>query len=129
MTVQEKIKNDLKVAMQTSNKEVRDLLRVVLGEFDRIGKELSDEQATAVIKKMVANANEMNNEGEANYLAQYLPKELSEHDLANIIQKIITYNGYDSMKDMGSIMGKLKQEHPNQYDGKLASILVKKALA
>ena len=38
MTVQEKINGDLRVAMKESNKEAKDILRVVIGEFNRIGK-------------------------------------------------------------------------------------------
>ena len=53
MTVQEHIVNDMKIAMREKNVEVRDLLRVVIGEFNREGKEVSDERATAVIKRMV----------------------------------------------------------------------------
>ena len=56
MTIQEKIKADVKTAMLAKETQTRDILRVVIGEFNRIGKEVSDTEATATIKKMVANA-------------------------------------------------------------------------
>jgi len=128
MTLQEKISGDLKVAMKESNIEAKDILRVVIGEFNRVGKEVSDQEATAIIKKMVGNANEMNNTSEADFLSEYLPKELSEVELKDVIDLICDYNGYETMKDMGAIMGKLKASHPNQYDGKLASTIIKNKL-
>lgn len=131
MRVQEKIKADLKEAIKSGNTKKKNLLRVVIGEFNRIGKELNDEDAVKEIKKMYANASDaqIGNPVEAEILSEYLPKELSEDELANVIKKIVNYQGLSSMKDMGIVMAKLKEIHPNQYDGKLASILVKKELA
>ena len=56
MTIQEHIVNDMKIAMREKRNDMRDLLRVVIGEFNREGKELSDERAIAIIKKMRDNA-------------------------------------------------------------------------
>jgi len=130
MNLQEKIKGDLKVAMKESNKEAKDIIRVVIGEFNRVGKEVSDQEATAIIKKMVANANEMNNTAEADFLSEYLPKQLSEHDLRNIIQGILSSeHNISSMRDIGKIMGILQKEYAGMYDGKLASTIIKDKLA
>jgi uncharacterized protein YqeY len=130
MNLQEKIKGDLKVAMKESNKEAKDIIRVVIGEFNRVGKEVSDQEATAIIKKMVANANEMNNTAEADFLSEYLPKQLSEHDLRNIIQGILSSeHNISSMRDIGRIMGILQKEYAGMYDGKLASTIIKDKLA
>jgi uncharacterized protein YqeY len=130
MNLQEKIKGDLKVAMKESNKEAKDIIRVVIGEFNRVGKEVSDQEATAIIKKMVANANEMNNTAEADFLSKYLPKQLSEHDLRNIIQGILSSeHNISSMRDIGRIMGILQKEYAGMYDGKLASTIIKDKLA
>jgi|AntDeeMinimDraft_5_1070356.scaffolds.fasta_scaffold18724_3 hypothetical protein len=129
MNLQEKIKGDLKVAMKESNKEAKDIIRVVIGEFNRVGKEVSDQEATAIIKKMVANANEMNNTAEADFLSEYLPKQLSEHDLRNIIQGILSSeHNISSMRDIGRIMGILQKEYAGMYDGKLASTIIKDKL-
>ena len=130
MNLQEKIKGDLKVAMKESNKEAKDIIRVVIGEFNRVGKEVSDQEATAIIKKMVTNANEMNNTAEADFLSKYLPKQLSEHDLRNIIQGILSSeHNISSMRDIGRIMGILQKEYAGMYDGKLASTIIKDKLA
>lgn len=131
MTVQERIKADLKEAIKSGNTEKKNLLRVIIGEFNRIGKELTDEIATKEIKKMYVNATDKDygNVDEAQILSEYLPKELSENDLSFIIKEIIQQDGLSSMKDMGVVMSKLKETYPNQYDGKLASTIVRKELA
>jgi uncharacterized protein YqeY len=128
MTVQEKINGDLRVAMKESNKEAKDILRVVIGEFNRIGKEISDANATSIIKKMVGNANEMNNISEANFLGRYLPKQLTEDQIDMLVSQIIEDESIDSIKGMGKIMNILQKEYAGQYDGKLASTIIKDKL-
>ncbi|NJO62627.1 MAG: GatB/YqeY domain-containing protein [Richelia sp. RM2_1_2] len=56
MNIQKQIKQDLKTAMVNNDMAIKSILRVLLGEFDRVGKEVTDDQAVGVIKKMVENA-------------------------------------------------------------------------
>lgn len=65
---------------------------------------------------------------EKEVLDSYLPKMLSEDELSIAIDNIITKNGFSTMKDMGSAMKTLKEAYPNQYDGKLASTLIRAKL-
>ena len=129
MTIQEQIRYDLKQAMLSKNVEVKDLLRVVLAEFSRVGKELTDEEAIKELTKLSKNAKEMKNDGEVAILATYLPSQMDEAELEKIIQNCITFNSYSTMKDMGKVMGYLKKTHDGTYDGKMASVLVKKLLS
>ncbi len=128
MTVQETINSNVKIAMKEKNVEVRDLLRVVIGEFNRIDKIVSDEKALAIIKKMVENAKEQGNTGEVTILEVYLPKQLDELELKRVLMNYIMNLNSPSMKDMGSVMGFLKKNHGGTYDGKLASTLVRELL-
>ena len=75
MTVQEKINIELTLAMLNKEVAKRDLLRVVIGEFNRVDKTVSDEKALSIIKKMVENAKEQGNTGEVTILEQYLPTQ------------------------------------------------------
>jgi len=126
MTVSQQIIADMKTAMKTKNAPTRDLLRVVIGEFNRIGKEVSDEKALAIIKKMKINADEQKNDFERDVLNSYLPTQLSELELSNIIQEIVSTGVVGS--NMGAIMGILKRDYGGTYDGKMASTLVKSFL-
>jgi len=123
------IEKDIKVAMIEKNVLKRNILRVVKGEFDRTGKDISDIKAIAIIRKMHNNAIEFNNDEEAEILGEYLPKMLEPKEIRIIVSNIIDVNGYTSMKDMGQIMSKLKQskEFP-LLDMSTASIIIKELL-
>lgn len=124
MNLQEQINQHLKNAILTSNTEVKSILRVLIGEFNRIGKTVTDEQVISIVKKMIDNAKLVGNEGEIEILNAYLPKQLDENQLAGIISALIFSNNY-TIKDMGKIMSELKNSYNGQYDGKLASNLIK----
>ena len=128
MTLQEMIITDLKTAMKNQNEKEKSLLRVIIGEFNRVGKTLSDDEVTKIIKKMKENAIEMHENSEIEILDKYLPQMLSNEDLTIVIENLITENKITDAKGMGIIMGKLKQKYPNQYDGKLASTIIRKHL-
>ena len=127
--IQEHIKIDLKIAMLNKNVIVRDLLRVVIGEFDREVKVVSDERATAIIKKMAQNAKDQDNTDEITILEQYLPFQMEKLELKRVLMNhLMNMDHKPSMKDMGSTMSFLKEKHSGQYDGKMASTIVKELL-
>jgi len=127
MTLQEQIQADLKTAMMNKDENKKNLIRVILGEFSRIGKELTDEQVTKILKKMLENSKELNNQVEIDILETYLPKELSKEELTTLIQKVITDNNIISIKEMGKVMAGLKTSG-SLYDGKVASEIIKTLL-
>lgn len=129
MTLQEKIKSDLKQSMINKDFEKRDLLRVLIGELNRIDKNITDDNVIKIINKMVKNAEFMNNDKEIKILSEYLPQMLGEKQLEILIKGIINKNGYSTMKDMGKIMSELKQKYGSTYDGKMASLIIKKLLS
>lgn len=124
MTLQDEINVHLKNAILTSNTEVKSILRVLIGEFNRIGKTVTDEQVISIVKKMIENAKLAGNEKEIEILSSYLPKQLDDDQLNTLISGLIYANNY-TVKDMGKIMATLKLTHGGQYDGKRASELVK----
>lgn len=132
MSLQDKIKGDLKQSMINKDIEKRDLLRVVMGEFtrvDSVSKDLTDDQVISVIRKMIKNAEMMGNESEISILSTYLPQLLGEKQLETLIAGIISINKYTDIKDMGKVMGELKQKYGSTYDGKMASVIVRKMLS
>lgn len=129
MTIQEIVVLNMKNAMRSKDVVVRDLLRVVIGEFNREGKEVSDEKATSILKKMVQNAKEQGNNDEANILEPYLPTQMDELELKRVLMNQIMNMDSPSMKDMGVVMGWLKGKYSGEYDGKMASTLVRELLA
>ena len=130
MTVQEQIKIDITLAMLNKENAKRDLLRVVIGEFNREGKEVSDERAKAIIKKMRDNAVEFNNDSEVEILHAYLPSQLDEQELKVILMNyLMNLDHKPTMKDMGATMGFLKENFTGRYDGKVAGGLVRELIS
>lgn len=63
------------------------------------------------------------NEHEKRLLEKYLPQQLSAEALAAAIKAIAAELG---TTQIGPIMGKLRERHAGQFDGKLASELIRK---
>lgn len=62
-------------------------------------------------------------------LMNYLPKMLSENELSVAVKTIIAEVGATEMKHMGLVMKTLKERYPNQYDGGMASKMIKTILS
>ncbi len=66
---------------------------------------------------------------EAEILRTYLPEKLDAEVVKQIISEIINETGAQTMKDMGMIMAKLKEQADNKIDMKLASQIVRESLS
>jgi len=116
-------------AMKARETEKLSILRVVTGEFGRIGKDLTDEEVLKVLRKMAENANDLGNDEEFKILDSYLPKMLEPKEIKVIVKNIIEFNNFTSIKEMGQVMGKIKQNKESQLiDMRAASILVRELL-
>ncbi len=65
----------------------------------------------------------------AGMVEELLPPQLGEAELTSLIDRFIVELGASSLKDMGAVMGRLKQEAGAQVDGKIASRIVKERLS
>jgi len=66
---------------------------------------------------------------EAEILKAYLPEKLSEEEVRLIISKIINETGANTLRDMGAVMAKLKQQADGKIDMKTASEIVRESLS
>ena len=140
-----RIKNDMLEAKKSGDKLKGNLLSTLYGEAVRVGKdngnrESTDGEVIKVIQKFVNGLEETieakkkigrefeNEKRELEILEGYLPEMLTEEKLSEIIDGYISKLEEKSMKAMGGIMKKLKEEHEGLYDGKLASQIVKEKL-
>lgn len=96
MSIQQKIKDDLKTSMKENNVEIRDTLRLLISEFQRRPnphEELADKDAVSIISKLIKNEMEMQEhrglKGQKNtyieILERYVPKQASEEDVRSWI--------------------------------------------
>ena len=62
-------------------------------------------------------------------IERFLPKQMSDAEMANVIQNLIKQTGASSMKDMGKIMGALKSQYAGQLDMGKANTVIKTYLS
>jgi len=127
----EQISKDFMAAYKAKEMEKKDFLGVLKTEVTKESKTPEDTYVVGKIKSMIKNAAATNSlsDVELEILNQYLPKQMSEEELKSKIELIIGSNSYDGMKDMGKVMGELKSNYDGQYDGGMASTIIKKILA
>jgi uncharacterized protein YqeY len=115
------------------------VLQAILGTAQLIAKEDGNRETTSedivqAAKKEAKIAQQSKDSG-APYsertfeiTASFLPKMLSEEELSLHIKKIIEEKSIDSMKGMGTVMGTLKKEFKDTFDGKMANTIIRKIL-
>ena len=145
--LKKRITDDMKSAMKAKDKQALKAVRMILGAIkqkevdDRI--ELDDAQVMAVIQKMVKQRKDSISqfadggrtdlveaeEAELVVITSYMPEQLSDEEVAAVVEKAITDSGADSMKDMGKLMGMLKGQLGGKADMGLVSRLIKDKLS
>lgn len=149
MSLFEQINQDIKAAMKAKDKEKLEALRAVKAAFllakteKGAQEELSPEKEIAVIQKLVKQRNDsadiynQNDRAElaekemkeAEFIAVYLPQQMTEDEIKAELAIIIEQTGASSMKDMGKVMGIASKQLAGKADGKLISVCVKALLA
>ena len=140
------INNALKEAMKAKDERKISTLRLVNSTFKNAdiearttGKTLSDADLLPVLQKMIKQrqeSKELYEKGNRPELAQqeadeiaiissYLPKQMSEAEMAAAIEAAIKETGAAAMKDMGKVVGALKAKFAGQMDFAKASAMVK----
>jgi len=139
------LKKDLFEARKAKNVVKSNLLSTMIGEAQNIGKNAGNREPTndeilGVVKKFLkaidesitllekAGRDNSKEKEEKSILEGYQPKQLDESALKQAIDEIVNSMSDKSVKMMGQVMNQLKEKYPNQFDGKMASNLVKQAL-
>ena len=145
--LKEKLLEDLKECMKTKNTVRKNAIQMVRAAILQVEKdkaiELNDDQIIDIIAKeakkrkdaqadfeksgredLIAQVKE-----EIEILSEYLPKQLSEEELEQIIKEIIQQENATSMKDMGKVMKSAKEKIGARSDGKTINEIVKRLLS
>ena len=141
MTVTEQLRSDITGAMKAGEKERVGALRLVLSELQKAEKEGGDDELTVLRrerKRRLDAAAQFRDggrpeladqeESEAELISTYLPAELSDDELDQMIASAISETGASSPKDMGQVMKAVMAASGGRADGKRASARVRAAL-
>ena len=144
--LKEKLMEDLKEAMkekQILRKNVVQMIRAAILQVEKDKQiELDDNQILEIIAKeskkrkdsladyeksgrqdLIEQVNE-----EIEIISEYLPKQLSKEEIAEIVKQVIEETGATSIKDMGKVMKGAKEKCGAAADGKTINEVVKELL-
>jgi len=148
MSLREKINKQFNTALKNKNKTLVSTLRLILAAIKerdianrtRKKKELVNEaEISKVLRKMKKQRRDSSDlykkggrqelsdaeEEEIIIIDSFLPKQLSEDETKKICKEVIELLGASNIKDMGKIMGSLKQKYSDSIDFSKANIIVK----
>ena len=142
MSLKTKITDDMKAAMKAKEAQRLSAIRLLLAaikqrEVDE-RKDLSDSEVVAVIEKMIKQRRDSISQFQAanrkdlvdvetfelNLLSGYLPKQLTDAEIAEEVSAAIAQTGAKGVPDMGKVMGVLKGKLAGRADlGKVSSLV------
>jgi len=139
---------DLKKALKSGDNIGRDTLRMVMAEVKNreikagAGTVLDDDGISDAIASSIKKCKESvrlyrqggredlasKETAEIEFLEKYLPEQLSEEELREIVGKVVQEIGATDMKQMGQVMKAVMAEVGKKADGRLVNGIVKEML-
>ena len=147
MSLIAKIEDDLREAMRSRDDARRDALRLILSSLRSAEKELQrplhDDEELQVLqrerKRRVEAAEAFRTGGreeqaaaeelELAVLEEFMPEQLSEEELEEIVDDVIAEVGATSMRDLGRVMADVMPQIAGRADGSVVSQIVREKLA
>jgi len=147
MALTEDVIKDMTAAMKNQEKFELSVLRMLKSalQMEKISlkHDLSDDEATAVVKRQVKQRKDSMSEyekygkteevdklkKEIEVLSKYLPEEISEEQINKVLDEIFDELKPESMKDMGRVMKEATSRLGAGADGSLISKLVRERLS
>ena len=152
MSLRKKINDQFNTALKNKNKSLISTFRLILAAIkerdianrsDGKKEEVKDPEIIKVLRKMKKqrqDSAELYKKGERKELLEveeseikiidtFLPKQLSEEDTKKICKEVIESLEASTPKDMGKIMGTLKQKYSDSIDFSKVSVILKGLLS
>ena len=133
-TLKARIQDEMKAAMRAKAKQRLGTIRLIQAEIKRIEVDeridIDDARLLAVLDKMTKQRRDSLQQYEAagrselaeqeafeiTVIQDFLPAQLSEAELGELIAAAVTSSGAESMKDMGKVMAVLKPQLQGRAD-------------
>jgi uncharacterized protein YqeY len=149
MSLAEKINEDIKRTMLARDKRKLEALRAIKAALllAKTGKDMSSgeippEVEMQLLQKLVKQRKEAaqifitqnradlaeEETYQAGIIEEYLPKQMGEDELREVIKSIVAETGASSIKDMGKVMGLASKQLAGKADNKAISNIVKEIL-
>ena len=148
MALREKINEQFNPALKSKNKTLVSTLRLILAAIKEgdianrtSGKKevIKDPEIIKVLRKMKKQRQDSADlykqgkrqelleaeESEIKIIDTFLPKQLNEEETKKICKEVIESVGASSIKDIGKIMGSLKQKYPDSIDFSKVNLIIR----
>ena len=148
-TLKDRLKTDLTAAMRSRDELRTGTIRMALTSITNAevagtqARELSDDDVIAILTKEAKKRREAaqafrdggrpdraeREDAEAAVLGDYLPEQLSDDELARLVDAAIAESGAESPRDMGKVMKLVQPRVAGRADGSRVAAAVKARLA
>tara|TARA_A100001015_G_C14858340_1_gene659298 strand:- start:127 stop:588 length:462 start_codon:yes stop_codon:yes gene_type:complete len=146
-----KIDIELKLAIKSQNKERLSTLRLITTAIkdrdisvrtEENSAGVSDDQIISILTQMIKQRNDSisfyeeagrlelagSERNEISIIKEFLPKQLSAQEVETAVIKVIELEKACSIRDMGRVIGKLKEQYAGKVDFSVVAPLVKSIL-
>lgn len=146
MSLLSRLNDDLKLAMKAKEKTVLQVIRMIKASLQneqiKLGRELTaDEELTLLSREMKQRRDSLAEFEKANrddlvekvvaeiaIVEKYLPTQLTEEEIHQIVASVIEDTGVTSTQAFGQVMGKVMPQVKGKADGNLVNEIVKEQL-
>lgn len=147
MSLQDRLMAEMQDAMRAGDSVRRDTLRLLRAAIHNreieLQRDATDEDILEVISRQVKQRNESiemfrqggrqdlvdAEEAQKAILEEYLPKQLSQAEIEQVVQEIVSELGATDMRQMGAVMREAMSRLKGQADGRLVNQVVREILS
>ncbi|MGB3344830.1 MAG: GatB/YqeY domain-containing protein [Aequorivita sp.] len=149
MSLNEKVSEAMKVAMRAKDTQTLEALRSIRAELllaqteTGAKKDLTEAEEIKILQRQVKQRKDSaaiyTEQGradlaepellQAEVIEKFLPQQMSEAEVAAVVDKVMSETGASSMADMGKVMGLVSAKLAGRADGKTISTIVKSKLS
>lgn len=141
-----KLNDDMKTAMKAKEKETLQVIRMLKASLQneqiKVGRDLTeDEELTVLSREMKQRRDSLTEferagredltekvKGEITIVEQYLPTQLTDEEIRQIVVDAIEKTGASSPKEFGKVMGLVMPQVKGKADGNQVNAVVKELL-
>lgn len=146
MSLLSRLNDDMKTAMKAKDKESLQVIRMIKSSIQneqiKESHDLTeDEELTVLSREMKQRRDSLHEFEEAGrddlaekvkseivIVEKYMPEQLSEDDIRQLVQEAITQTGASSVKEFGKVMGAIMPKVKGKADGNQVNAIVKELL-
>ena len=147
MSLKLQLSEDLKTAMKNKDRIRKDVVILIRSSIKQVEvderRDCTDDDVLQIIMKQVKQRKDAleafkqgqrddlveQTEAEISILSQYLPEQLTEEEITEIVKKAVEETEAKSIKDMGKVMSHVMEQTKGKADGKTVNQLVRRQLS